>query len=46
MSLEERLSNQVYHYDKELGILTMAVDTVNKRLDGTIPEIEEKKKSR
>lgn len=44
--LEERLSNQVYHYDKELRKLTMATDTVNKRLDGAVPELEEKKKSR
>ena len=33
VSLEERLSNQVYHYDKNLRKLTLATDTPNKRLD-------------
>lgn len=32
--LKERLSNQVYHYDKKLQKLTMATDAPNKRLDG------------
>lgn len=31
--LEERLSNQVYHYDKDARRLTLATDTPNKRLD-------------
>lgn len=34
VSLDERLSNQVYHYDKDLRKLTLATDTPNKRLDG------------
>lgn len=33
VDLEERLSNQVYHYDKDLGIISMATDTPDKRLD-------------
>ena len=33
VSLDERLSNQVYHYDKDLRKLTLATDTPNKRLD-------------
>lgn len=36
--LEERLSNQVYHYDKELHKLTMATDTPMKRLDGLVAD--------
>jgi len=32
--LKERLSNQVYHYDKVLRKLSLATDTPNKRLDG------------
>lgn len=38
VSLEERLSNQVYHYDKDLRKLTLATDTPNKRLDGKVAE--------
>lgn len=38
VSLEERLSNQVYHYDKDLRKLTLATDTPNKRLDGIVAE--------
>lgn len=34
VALEERLSNQVYHYDKDLRKLSLATDTPNKRLDG------------
>jgi hypothetical protein len=34
VALDERLSNQVYHYDKELRKVTLATDTPNKRLDG------------
>ena len=33
VSLDERLSNQVYHYDKDLRKLSLATDTPNKRLD-------------
>lgn len=36
LSLEERLSNQVYHYDKDLRKVTLATDTPNKRLDGIV----------
>lgn len=36
--LEERLSNQVYYYDKELRKVTLASDTPNKRLDGMASE--------
>lgn len=43
---DERLSNQVYHYDKDLRRLTLATDTPNKRLDGAdvsmMPETEKK----
>ena len=38
VALEERLSNQVYHYDKDLRKLTLATDTPNKRLDGIVAE--------
>lgn len=34
VELEDRLSNQVYHYDKDLRKLSLATDTPNKRLDG------------
>lgn len=34
VDLQERLSNQVYFYDKELRELTLATNTPNKRLDG------------
>lgn len=34
--LEERLSNQVYHYDKETRRIALATDTPNKRLDGIV----------
>lgn len=36
--LEERLSNQVYHYDKDLRRLALATDTPNKWLDGIVAE--------
>lgn len=39
VSLDERLSNQVYHYDKDLRTLSLATDTPNKRLDGIASEI-------
>lgn len=38
VTLDERLSNQVYHYDKDLRKLTIATDTPNKRLDGIVAE--------
>lgn len=38
VALDERLSNQVYHYDKELRKVTLATDTPNKRLDGIVAE--------
>ena len=34
LSLEERLSNEVYHYDRNKKELTIASDAPNKRLDG------------
>lgn len=34
VSLEERLSNEVYHYDRDKKELTIASDAPNKRLDG------------
>lgn len=49
VALDERLSNQVYHYDKDLRKLTLATDTPNKRLDGKVAEpqlIYETEKSR
>lgn len=39
VALEDRLSNQVYHYDKDLRELTLATDTPNKRLDSIVMEI-------
>lgn len=38
IKLGDRLSNQVYHYDKERQILALATDTPNKRLDGSAPK--------
>lgn len=38
VALDERLSNQVYHYDKDLRKVTLATDTPNKRLDGMVSE--------
>lgn len=38
VELSERLSNQVYHYDKDLRKVTLATDTPNKRLDGIVAE--------
>lgn len=49
LDLSERLSNQVYHYDKDLRRLTLATDTPNKRLDGMVAEqglVYEMKQSR
>lgn len=36
VSLEERLSNQVYHYDRTTNEVTLATNTPNKRLDASI----------
>ncbi len=38
VELGERLSNQVYYYDKDLRKLMLATDTPNKRLDGGVTE--------
>ena len=38
VALDERLSNQVYHYDKDLRKVTLATDTPNKRLEGIVAE--------
>lgn len=38
VQLSERLSNQIYHYDKELRKLSLATDTPNKRLDANVAE--------
>ena len=38
VALEERLSNQVYLYVKDLRKVTLATDTPNKRLDGIVAE--------
>ena len=48
VSLQERLSNQVYHYDKDLRKLSLATDTPNKRIDGIVaePEMSYTEKSR
>ena len=49
VDLSERLSNQVYHYDKDLRKITLATDTPNKRLDGVVAEqglVYEAKQSR
>ena len=50
VDIEERLSNQVYHYDKDLRKLTLATDTPNKRLDCIVAEpplvYDSKEKSR
>lgn len=36
VSLDERLSNQIYLYDRSLRRVSLATDTPNKRLDGTL----------
>lgn len=38
IGLGDRLSNQVYRYDKERQKLSLATDTPNKRLDGNAPK--------
>lgn len=40
VELKDRLSNNVYHYDKDLRELTMATNVPNKRLDGIVAEKE------
>lgn len=49
VELSDRLSNNVYHYDKDLRKVTLATNTPNKRLDGKIaepPMVYETEKSR
>lgn len=49
VALEERLSNQVYYYDKDLRKLSLATNTPNLRLDGMVaepPMVYETKQSR
>ncbi len=50
VQLSERLSNQVYHYDKDARKLTIATDSQHKRLDGLVSEMpmvyEDKNKGR
>lgn len=49
VELADRLSNQVYHYDKDLRKITLATDTPNKRLDESVAEpayVYETKQSR
>ncbi len=47
VDLAERLSNQVYHYDKNLREIKLATDTPNKRLDSfVLGEMEIEKRSR
>jgi hypothetical protein len=38
VDIRERLSNQVYHYDKERREVTLATDTPYKRIDGIVAE--------
>lgn len=38
VELKNRLSNNVYHYDKDLRKVTLATDSPNKRLDGIVSE--------
>jgi hypothetical protein len=40
VSLDERLSNQVYHYDKDLRKISLATDTPYKRLDGIVTDMD------
>ncbi len=49
VALEERLSNQVYYYDKELRKMSLATDTPNKMLNSIVAEqgfVYEAKQSR
>lgn len=38
VALEDRLSNQVYYYDRNLRKLSLATNTQNRRLDGIVAE--------
>lgn len=38
VAIDERLSNQVYHYDKDLRKVSLATDTPNKYLNGIVAE--------
>lgn len=40
VELEDRLSNNVYHYDKDLRQLKLATQVPNQRLDGVVAEPE------
>ncbi len=40
LELEDRLSNNVYHYDKDLRELKLATQVPNQRLDGIVAEPE------
>ena len=40
VELEDRLSNNVYHYDKDLRELKLATQVPNQRLDGMVSEPE------
>ncbi len=40
VELEDRLSNNVYHYDKDLRQLRLATQVPNQRLDGVVAEPE------
>lgn len=49
LKLEERLSNSVYHYDRDARKVTLAAESPEKRLDGKqaeMPLIQEEKKTR
>lgn len=49
LKLEERLSNSVYHYDRNARKVTLAAESPEKRLDGKqaeMPLIQEEKKTR
>ena len=49
VELAERLSNSVYHYDREARKVTLAAESPEKRLDGKqaeMPLIQEEKKTR
>lgn len=38
VALEERLSNNIYHYDKDVRKVTLATDVLDRRLDGDMAE--------
>ena len=49
VELGERLSNSVYHYDRNARKVTLAAESPEKRLDGKqaeLPLIQEEKKTR